>query len=418
MRDRAEQFPQRTFLRFEDDHLTFAEFNTFANAFAGVLNLAGIGVGEVVALRMQSSPLRLAAQGAVAKTGVVGLLLDPSLRGEKLAQTLRASRARHVFTDAASLPEILEVPDAVTYTIWAQGDPATLPPHVEPLESALAAAIRSEPDLPDLRGRHAFLILCRATRTGTLPFQIVRHSDFLALGFVLSSLFGVGMEDTIYAPPPPGQEYNDFAGFAAAAQIGACFASRRRFVVNEFLSDVQRHRATVFLYSAEQCKELLRLPASPQDRDHLLRLALGGGLGMKDWEAFQSRFGVPELRDWYVTARGEVVLTNRAGRAGSVGRAQPFRHDQVRLARLDRETEKLQYDAGGRLVECDTDEPGELLVRCRDPRGDVPTTTIIRDAFRKGDAYLRTGDILQRDADSYFFVVESARREKPDRSQP
>jgi fatty-acyl-CoA synthase len=106
---------------------------------------------------------------------------------------------------------------------------------------------------------------------------------------------------------------------------------------------------------------------------------------------------------------------NRAGRVGSVGRPHPFQHRQVRLARYDVAKEALVRDADGFLVPCGVDEPGELLGRIR-KRGPMPydgytdarasEAKVIRNAFRRGDAYFRTGDILRCDRSGYYYFVD------------
>ncbi|MGH7896393.1 MAG: AMP-binding enzyme, partial [Candidatus Binatia bacterium] len=69
----------------------------------------------------------------------------------------------------------------------------------------------------------------------------------------------------------------------------------------------------------------------------------------------------------------------------------------------------------GMLIEAAPGEPGELLGRT--DRGmmhydgyanDAAATErkLVRDAFEKGDAYFRTGDLLRRDRDGYFYFVD------------
>jgi fatty-acyl-CoA synthase len=86
----------------------------------------------------------------------------------------------------------------------------------------------------------------------------------------------------------------------------------------------------------------------------------------------------------------------------------------LKLARLD-ENGELVRDAHGRLVECDDDEPGELLVRARRSgigvyHGYVDQSAtearLVRDAFADGDALFRTFDVLRRDRDGFYYFIE------------
>src|SRR5262249_54038796 len=151
-------------------------------------------------------------------------------------------------------------------------------------------------------------------------------------GIALSGLLDISGDDVIYAPLPLYHGESNFVGFSVAVRAGGGFASRRRFSASAFVEDVRRHGATAFVYVGELCRYLLRLPPTPGERDHRLRLAVGAGLRPDVWEPFQRRFGVERIVEMYGATEGNVSLMNRSGRVGSVGRPHPFQHNQVRLA--------------------------------------------------------------------------------------
>ena len=414
VREQAQRIPDRTLLRFESETITYGGFNAMANAFAAVFKQAGVS-REPVALMMENSPALLAAQAAVAKVGAIGALINTHLSGAPLSHVLLSSKARHVFVDAECLPRVVALPECAGLTIWGQGDAADLPPHVEPLDAALAAANCSEPAMPDVRCRDVFLYIYTSGTTGYPKAAIVRHGRYVISGIGLSGLLGLGANDVMYAPLPLYHGESNFVGFSVAVRVGGTFASRRRFSASEFLNDVRRHGATAFVYVGELCRYLLRQPPTPHDRDHQLRLAVGAGLRPDIWEKFQQRFGIARVVEMYGATEGNVSLMNRAGRVGSVGRPHPFQHSQVRLARYDVANGELLRGPDGFLVPCGVDEPGELLGRIN-TRGPMPydgytdsrasEAKVVRNAFRRGDAYFRSGDILRRDRDGYYYFVD------------
>jgi fatty-acyl-CoA synthase len=414
VREQAQRVPDRTLLRFEHETVTYAEFNTMANSFASVFRQAGVS-REPVALMMENSPTLLAAQAAVAKVGAIGALINTHLSGPSLSHVLLSSKARHVFVDAACLASVVTLSECAGLTVWAQGDPSDLPPHIEPLDAALAAADRGEPAMPDVRCRDVFLYIYTSGTTGYPKAAVVRHGRYIISGIGLSGLLGISANDVMYAPLPLYHGESNFVGFSVAVRVGGTFASRRRFSASEFLDDVRRHGATAFVYVGELCRYLLRQPPTPHDRDHQLRLAVGAGLRPDIWEKFQQRFGIARIVEMYGATEGNVSLMNRAGRVGSVGRPHPFQHSQVRLARYDIAKGDLVRGADGFLEPCAVDEPGELLGRIN-TRGPMPydgytdsrasEAKVIRNAFRRGDAYFRTGDLLRRDRDGYFYFVD------------
>lgn len=414
--DLAEHQPARPCLRFEHGALTYADFNGLVNAFAAVLRQAGVG-REPFALVMENGPNLLAAQLAAAKTGAVAALIPPQLSGAALSLALRQSGARHVFTDATCLPRVVAPPESASLTLWGQGDPALIPPHVEPLDAALAAAPRHEPPPVTVRPDDVFLYLYAAAAGGVAKPALVQHRRFRLVGTGLSRLLGLNAEDVIYAPLPLFEGAGNLLGFNLALHAGACFASRRMPQADIGLAEARRHGATVLVYTGDLCRRWLRQPAGPGERDHHLRLAVGSGLPADLWPSFVERFAIPRVVETYGAAEGNLQLINLAGRPGSVGRALPLRHGAARLARCDVDSGRLERDQHGFAIACADGEVGELLGRIT-PREWLPyagyvdrqatEARIARNVFRHGDAYFRSGDRMRRDADGYFTFVDRA----------
>jgi fatty-acyl-CoA synthase len=100
--------------------------------------------------------------------------------------------------------------------------------------------------------------------------------------------------------------------------------------------------------------------------------------------------------------------------AGSVGRAFPFQHSQVRLARYDLETGDLERGPDGFVLACKLGETGELLGRIG--KGVMPhdgytdpaenEKKVVRDVFKKGDVWFRTHDTFYRDKEGNYYFVD------------
>lgn len=416
-RDQAEKIPDRPALRFEREIVTFGAFNAGVNRYANLLRRRGVGKGDVVNVMMENSPAMLMAQGACAKLGAIGALINTHLEGEALAHVHLASKAKVAVVDRpcarAMLPlldrlrdlaVLADVPDLV-----AEGS------RFLPLLEELDASPDAEPDMPDVKISDVFLYVYTSGTTGFPKPAIVRHARFTAGGHSLAILLGETPDDCVYAPTPLYHGYANFVGFSPAFHKGACFASRRKFSASEFLPDVQRHGVTIFCYVGELCRYLMRTPPSPEDRKHKIRIATGPGLRPDIWRAFRDRFGIATIIDSYGQTEGNISLQNRRGRVGSCGRCAPFQHEQLKLARYDLERGELLRGADGFLVECGVGEQGELLGRITknspmsfdgyaDPKDNE--RKLVRDCFEKDDLYLRTGDLLKRDYASYYYFVD------------
>jgi len=120
-------------------------------------------------------------------------------------------------------------------------------------------------------------------------------------------------------------------------------------------------------YIGELCRYLVATPPSPSDRAHKVRIAIGNGLRPDIWDEFQTRFGVPEVGEFYGATEGNVALFNlcRNERArGAIGHMGLLMRQigLCRLLRYDAEKEDIVRDpATGFCIEADFGEPGEAI---------------------------------------------------------
>lgn len=416
-RDQADKIPDRPALRFEREEVTFGAFNAGVNRYANLLRRRGVGKGDVVNVMMENSPAMLMAQGACAKLGAIGALINTHLEGEALAHVHHASKAKVALVDRPSARAMLPLLERLTDLAVLADVPDLVAEGSRflPLLEELDGSSDAEPDMPEVKIGDVFLYVYTSGTTGFPKPAIVRHARFTAGGHSLAILLGETPADCVYAPTPLYHGYANFVGFSPAFHTGACFASRRKFSASEFLPDVRRHGVTIFCYVGELCRYLMRTPPSPDDRKHKIRIATGPGLRPDIWRAFRDRFGIETIIDSYGQTEGNISLQNRRGRVGSCGRCAPFQHEQLRLAQYDLARGELVRDADGFLVECAVGEPGELLGRITknspmafdgyaDPKDNE--RKLVRDCFEKGDLYLRTGDLLKRDYASYYYFVD------------
>jgi fatty-acyl-CoA synthase len=416
IREQAEKIPDDVLLRFEDETVSYGAYNQSVNRYATVLAAAGARRGDAVAIMMENSPAFLMAEGAMAKLGTIGALINTNLRGQALRHVLGASTARIALVDAASLPALRELEPIEGLQVLAEASSDDLRgTPFRSLSEALAAARPAEPDIPDIRVSDVMLYIYTSGTTGYPKPTIIRHARFTMGGHSLGVLLGLHPGDCSYAPTPLYHGYSNFVGFAPALHAGSTFASRRRFSATHFIDDVQRHRATHFMYVGELCRYLLRHPPSPRDRMHNIRVATGPGLRPDIWLEFVERFGIPCIIETYGQTEANLSLMNRRGRVGSIGRSAPFTHGQLKLVRYDFERQAPLRGSDGFFVECRPGEAGELLsvvskATSMSFDGYVDKAAneqkLVRDCFAKGDVYLRTGDLVRRDRAGYYYFVD------------
>jgi fatty-acyl-CoA synthase len=183
---------------------------------------------------------------------------------------------------------------------------------------------------------------------------------------------------------------------------------------------VVRHDCTLFQYIGELCRYLVNAPAHSRESGHRLRLACGNGLRREVWEEFQRRFAIPQILEFYASTEGNVALYNCEGKPGAIGRIPGFlaHRSNVALARFDYAAERPWRNEQGFCVRCEPDEIGEAIGKItRDEahaaspfEGYADETAsakkILHDVFKPGDAWFRTGDLMRKDEQGYFYFAD------------
>src|SRR4029077_12252917 len=111
------------------------------------------------------------------------------------------------------------------------------------------------------------------------------------------------------------------------------------------------------------------------------------------------------------------AMLNYDGTVGAVGRVPDYLEWLLpsRVIRFDVETEMPVRGPDGLCIECTPDEVGEAVggISARPGRQFEGYTTkaesekkMLRDVFKRGDLWFRTGDLMRRDAHGYFYFVD------------
>ena len=138
------------------------------------------------------------------------------------------------------------------------------------------------------------------------------------------------------------------------------------------------------------------------------------------WPDFARRFRIPRILEFYAATEGNVSTFNFEGKPGAVGRIPWFMAHRfpTKIVKFDVEKEQPVRDARGFCVECAPNEAGEAIGKIlNDPSKPanrfegyaVKAETekkILRDVFEKGDMWFRTGDLLRKDEQGYFYFID------------
>ncbi len=184
---------------------------------------------------------------------------------------------------------------------------------------------------------------------------------------------------------------------ATSLHVGAQLVLEDRFSARAFWPRVREMGVTEFSYLGIISAALAKLPPSPQDRDHRLRVGFGAGMPADLHAAFEGRFGVAMLEVFGMTETcidlaTQLVEARRVGRR-ALGTAVPGK--EVRIV-----------DDAGQPVPAGV--VGHLQVRGEGMfQGYLDDEDTTREAF-DGD-WFRTGDLAVRDEEDWYYYVDRSK---------
>ncbi len=400
------------FLRTEEESLSYAALNRRADYFAALALERGLRPGDTGAILFENRPAFFYSWLGLMKIGVRATLLNTSMRGAALAHALGVTSSSFLFAgeecspsfqDARALPahlSLIRVPDV----------PATPEEEGAPVDSSLRK---------DVRGETPAMYSFTSGTTGLPKAAVISHARWLGVGKGWHLGLGINSSDVFYCCLPL---FHGAAGMSLVSPVvsaGASIVLRRKFSASQFWEDVRRYKVTSTQYIGETCRYLVNQPASPKDRDHGLRRMTGAGLSPDVWKRFRKRFGEQiEIIEGMGAIESNCSLSNLGGKIGACGHIPFPEKSNARLVKYDVEKDCHVRDKNGFLVLCEPQETGELIGMLID----LPNTIggrfegysdaqetekkILRNVFAAGDAWFRTGDLLYRDEEDYYYFVD------------
>ena len=418
----AKDHGERIALESDTASLTYRALDAKANRIARWAMAQGWRKGDCVALLMRNRPDYVAIWAGLARAGLATALLNTNLSGRALAHGASIVAAKAAIVDDGLAPAWASAAPLVEGGVKAlgYGGDALGGERFEAAIAAFSEAPLAPAERPAMNIDDPALYIYTSGTTGLPKAARITHSRVLRILHGFSSVTRARATDRVYLTLPM---YHTNGGLIAPGIAfcagGSCFI-REKFSASEFWPEVAAKGCTIFVYIGELCRYLLNAPAGPQDRAHRLRLGVGNGLRPDIFTAFKTRFAIRDIVEFYAATEGNVVLFNLDSHPGSVGRVPNWaaKRFPMRTIAFDIENNMEKRGADGRCIPCGVDEPGELIGEILDDPGkpaarfdgyaDPKATAakILRDVFKPGDAWFRTGDLLKRDARGYYYFVD------------
>lgn len=416
----VDKYPDRPMAITDEGDVSYAEFEAYANQVAHWARSHGMKPGDTVALLMPNCWRYIAIWFGLSKVGVVTSLINTQLTGHSLAHCLKVGESRHAVV-SAELAEAFQ-------SAQASDDLEVMPWMVDvacdwagDFNAALAEQSTARPDLAlreSVKPGDAVLKMFTSGTTGLPKAALMTHIRALYYLNIFAIVAKAAPEDRMMMVLPLYHATGGLCGVGCALSFGGSLIIRQKYSTSGFWPDVKRHNATLFMYVGELCRFLVNAPESEAEKGHTLRCAIGNGMRRDVWEAFQARYNLPDIVEFYGSTEGNVGLVNAMNQPGAIGRVPKYlRHRfNIDLVKFDMDAEMPVRGADGHCQPCAPDEVGEAIGRI-DPNdarfrfdgyGSKEDTEkkILRDVFAPGDAWFRTGDLMSRDSLGYYYFVD------------
>ncbi|MGP3705560.1 long-chain-acyl-CoA synthetase [Gordonia paraffinivorans] len=398
----VDKYPDRAFLRFEGESITYREANARANRLADFLIREGIGKGDVVAVLSKNHPDVVIAMLGIVKTGAICGMINFHQRGAVLEHSLGLIGAKIILHQEDLVEALDSVPDSARPAKeFTFEELPRLTATCSPVNPATTETVEL--------GSTAIYIFTSGT-TGYPKASKLSHYRWLV---AMNGIGGLGIrlrsDDVMYTALPFYHNNALTISLSSVLASGACLAIGKHFSASRFFDELIENEATAFSYIGELCRYLLAQPPKPTDRAHKIRLAVGNGLRPDIWDDFTQRFGIERIVELYAASEANIGFVNVFGLSKTAG----FSPLPYMVVEYDEETGEPLRGPDGRVRKVGKGGTGLLLAQINsrvpfDGYTDPAATEkkIVRDARKKGDAWFNSGDVVRDQGFSHIGFVD------------
>jgi fatty-acyl-CoA synthase len=381
-----------------------------------------LGRGDTVCLIMANRPEYMAIWLGITRAGCAVALVNTNLTGHSLAHSLNIVAPKLIIVAAEMIDRLrTALPDvAGTATIWIHGEGCCEFPQIDENIQQYSSEPLRENERRQVTIEDRALNIYTSGTTGLPKAANVSHARLMQWSHWFAGMLEIGPGDRLYNCLPMYHSVGGVLATGAVLASGGSVVIREGFSASQFLSDIVRWECTLFQYIGELCRYLLHTRRSRMETQHRIRACCGNGLRPDIWEAFKSRFHIPRILEFYASTEGNVSLFNLEGKPGAIGRIPPYLAHRFpsALVRFDMEKDEPERDDTGFCSRCAPNETGEAIGRILEEPPNVGTRfegytsdqasarKILHDVFEEGDSWFRTGDLMRRDEQGYFYFVD------------
>jgi fatty-acyl-CoA synthase len=419
----AQQFDSAPALVSTEGALSYRELAGRCSQYSRWGLAQGLKAGDTVCLMMPNCAEYMAIWLGLTRIGVVVALINNNLAGDALTHSIRIVAPRAVIVGSGVASRLIAVrpnlaPDLACWMYGREGS-LDLPALAAELDRFPGEELLDSECAPPPIDTTALYIYTSGT-TGLPKAAKVSHYRVMQWSHWFAGLMDTKPSDRMFNCLPLYHSVGGVVATGATLVGGGAVVIRARFSASDFWRDVRAERCTLFQYIGELCRYLVNAPHQEIETAHALRIACGNGLRPEVWEIFQNRFKIPRILEYYASTEGNFSLYNCEGRPGAIGKIPSYLAHRlpVALLKFDVESGEPWRNGDGFCERCAANEVGEAVGLIpgagkelagrfegyADPQ--ASERKILRNVFKEGDSWYRTGDLMRRDERGFYYFVD------------
>ncbi|ODM87394.1 Long-chain fatty acid transport protein 4 [Orchesella cincta] len=343
--------PDRVCYYFGDEVWTFRQLQRLSFRVANHFKAKGFKKGDTVGLSMTNRPEMTAIWIGLGRLGVVTFLINTSLRGDSLEQS--------VFSVVKCKAYIIGTEMKQNQILWGknqlgiEGLDFTTTDIGNCLQKAgTQTTILKDEEQPNFLD--PLLYVCTSGTTGIPKAVLCSHGRLTFLASA-ASVLNINEMMTVTYSAAPMYHLSGILGAAWAVIYGAPNVMVVKFSVTNFWQEIKRHNQPT------------RCQSGGRKAAYNSGMFGSGGMRPETWAKFQERFSVKEFVDLYGSTEGNCTLMSfdlfiqKTGTCGYIPIwMQPIH--PIQLIKIDQLTGEIIRDKKtGLAIKCKDGEPGELI---------------------------------------------------------
>ncbi|XP_077353472.1 long-chain fatty acid transport protein 6 isoform X3 [Festucalex cinctus] len=255
----ASRNPNKLFIIFENQRLTYQDVDRRSNQFANAFSERSLKQGNIVALFMCNDPDFICVWLGLCKLGCEVAFLNTNIKAKSLLHCIESCGAKTVVV-GTGLDHVVEVvlPDLQkdSIAVWVVHHSPLSEGFISLLNMAENMSTENKSGLLKVDIMSNFLFIFTSGTTGFPKAARVGHLKAI-MSMAFFEMCGATSDDVIYITLPLYHMSASLLGIGGCIHLGATCVLKKKFSASQFWKDCVKYNVTVVQYIGELCRYLV-----------------------------------------------------------------------------------------------------------------------------------------------------------------